>query len=39
MAITDVKEDKMISFPVDGKDGKQINVKATLNMFPWEMED
>lgn len=39
MGIADVKEDKVISFPVDGKDGKQINVTATLNMFPWELED
>ena len=39
MGIADRKEDKVIRFPVDGKNGSQINVTATINMFPWEMEE
>ena len=38
MGIADRKEDKVIRFPVDGKNGSQINVTATINMFPREME-
>ena len=39
MGIADRKEDKVIRLPVDGKNGSQINVTATINMFPWEMEE
>ena len=39
MGIADRKEDKVIRFPVDGKNGSQINVTTTINMFPWEMEE
>lgn len=39
LGIMDKKENKEMSFSVDGDNGKQIKIKADLEIYPWDMEE
>ncbi len=39
MGIIDKKETKKMNFSVDGNNGKQIKIKADLELYPWDMEE
>jgi hypothetical protein len=39
LGIIDKKETNKMKFSVDGNNGKQIKIKADLEIYPWDMEE
>ena len=39
LGIIEPKENKIIEFPFTGKDGKKSNIRAELDIKPWDLED
>ncbi len=39
MGIIVPKETRSIEFPVQGKNGQELNVKAEIYIHPWDLED